>query len=282
MDINNKIKALRENANMTQSELGEKLEVSEKVVSKWENGDTKPGIELLPKIADVFGINIDDMFEHRHDNSSDIKNTVYNYLHDTPCENALDTMQKLISYMILGADVRYNEEGGWYAPDVMEELKEEWRGYIESRDERTQIYCPDYKQDCTGSIRNIDNNELKFTVLQNYPDNTFLNILSEYELYSKIFKFLAMPSADKILRYYYSGEIPENYTIDYAVEKSGAPAETVIEYLKLTGIFNYSDKAIIDGNVVNLYKRAINNFGMELQTVIGAAFGIFQDRRGNR
>lgn len=52
------IKELREKNRLTQAELAEKLNVSDKTVSKWETGRGYPDISLLEPIANVFGISI--------------------------------------------------------------------------------------------------------------------------------------------------------------------------------------------------------------------------------
>lgn len=52
------IKEMREQKGMTQAELAEKLFVSDKTVSKWENGKGYPDISLLESIAGVFGISV--------------------------------------------------------------------------------------------------------------------------------------------------------------------------------------------------------------------------------
>ena len=52
---------LRKSKNMTQSELGEKLNYSDKTISKWENGDSSPDLSALCKIAKVYGITLDDL-----------------------------------------------------------------------------------------------------------------------------------------------------------------------------------------------------------------------------
>ncbi len=47
---------------MTQEELSKKLNVSAQAVSKWEQQLTSPDITLLPLIADIFHISIDELF----------------------------------------------------------------------------------------------------------------------------------------------------------------------------------------------------------------------------
>lgn len=63
MHIGKKIKALRCQRNITQKELGLALFVSSQAVSKWESGKTTPDIENLPRIAEYFGVSIDELFK---------------------------------------------------------------------------------------------------------------------------------------------------------------------------------------------------------------------------
>lgn len=44
--------------NMTQSELGEKLNYSDKTISKWERAESTPDISVLCDIADLFGVTV--------------------------------------------------------------------------------------------------------------------------------------------------------------------------------------------------------------------------------
>ncbi len=53
------ISELRQLNNMTQMELAEKLNYSDKTVSKWERADSSPDISVLVEIADIFGVTLD-------------------------------------------------------------------------------------------------------------------------------------------------------------------------------------------------------------------------------
>jgi len=61
-DINNivaqNISSLRKMNKITQLELAEKLNYSDKAVSKWEHGESLPSIEVLCEIASVFGVDM--------------------------------------------------------------------------------------------------------------------------------------------------------------------------------------------------------------------------------
>jgi len=63
MEIGNKIKQLRYKASLTQEQLAERLGLSAQAVSKWENAAAMPDITLLPDLAEIFGVSIDELFD---------------------------------------------------------------------------------------------------------------------------------------------------------------------------------------------------------------------------
>ncbi len=60
------ISCLRTATGMTQLELAEKLNYSDKAVSKWERGESVPDIAVLKEIADLFGVTIDYLICSEH------------------------------------------------------------------------------------------------------------------------------------------------------------------------------------------------------------------------
>jgi len=70
--LTEKIRALRKNTGMTQEELADRLGVTFQAVSKWETGLCAPDITLLPDIADIFGVAIDELFGREKAESSSI------------------------------------------------------------------------------------------------------------------------------------------------------------------------------------------------------------------
>ncbi len=50
---------LRTQNSMTQFELGEKLNYSDKAISKWERGDSIPDAYVLKKMSELFGVTVD-------------------------------------------------------------------------------------------------------------------------------------------------------------------------------------------------------------------------------
>ncbi len=60
---------LRHRENMTQIELAEKLNYSDKAVSKWERGESVPDIGVLKSIADLFSVTVDYLISEEHEES---------------------------------------------------------------------------------------------------------------------------------------------------------------------------------------------------------------------
>lgn len=63
MSIADNIKKIREQHNLTQSELGEIAKVSDKAVSSWEKGNSYPRMGAIERIAQHFGISKADIVE---------------------------------------------------------------------------------------------------------------------------------------------------------------------------------------------------------------------------
>lgn len=62
LKLNDTICFYRKKQGLTQEELAGKLGVTNQSVSKWESAQCCPDISLIPKLADIFGISIDELF----------------------------------------------------------------------------------------------------------------------------------------------------------------------------------------------------------------------------
>ncbi len=60
------ITELRKNAGFTQVAFAEKLNYSDKAVSKWERGESIPDVVVLKEIADIFGVTVDYLLKSEH------------------------------------------------------------------------------------------------------------------------------------------------------------------------------------------------------------------------
>lgn len=63
--IANNLAGYRKKAGLTQQQLAEKLNYSDKAVSKWERAEAIPDVVVLKAIADIYGIKVDDFFSEQ-------------------------------------------------------------------------------------------------------------------------------------------------------------------------------------------------------------------------
>ena len=97
--LGNEICKLRENKGMTQGELAAELDVTDKAVSKWENGQAIPRIDKFELLADALDTSVEYLLAVSKDNSSIIF-----------IENNYATVLHL---EIEGQPISIGEEGKW-------------------------------------------------------------------------------------------------------------------------------------------------------------------------
>ena len=85
---------LRLAAGMTQAELGEKLNYSDKSISKWERGDVTTDVFVLMQIADIFGVDVDYLLKPHNE----IEPAIYNQ----PASEATSTTNMITLVTVLG------------------------------------------------------------------------------------------------------------------------------------------------------------------------------------
>ena len=67
------LKNLRKSHKLTQMKLASLLHVEQSSISDWERGKTKPDFENQRKLADIYGITIDELFERSVSQTTQIK-----------------------------------------------------------------------------------------------------------------------------------------------------------------------------------------------------------------
>ena len=63
MDIGNKLKNARNEANFTQEDIAEKIGVSRQTISNWENNKSYPDIISIIKLSDIYSISLDTLLK---------------------------------------------------------------------------------------------------------------------------------------------------------------------------------------------------------------------------
>ena len=61
LEFGKRLCELRKAAGLSQTELGEKVHVTNKAVSKWENGRAMPGLDIVRQLADALNVTVDEL-----------------------------------------------------------------------------------------------------------------------------------------------------------------------------------------------------------------------------
>ncbi len=127
MTYGQKITQLRKNANMTQTQLGEALNVSAQAVSKWEHNLAEPDLSTIKKISYIFKISIDDFLDINHETADDKTvsdgqetEAVVSEQIATAVENAVKQNQaNTIGYCVSCGTIVTMDNAGMIAPKVL-------------------------------------------------------------------------------------------------------------------------------------------------------------------
>ena len=57
------VQSQRKVLSLTQAQLGEKLGVTDKAISRWEKGEVVPSIDVLEQLAEIYNVKISYFFE---------------------------------------------------------------------------------------------------------------------------------------------------------------------------------------------------------------------------
>lgn len=99
---------LRESKGLTQADLAQELGVTPAAVSKWENGSSKPRIEILFRLATIFGVKSEELMAGHHMSSETINTEIireinerYEYLRKVESyDTASVKIRRLIAWLI--------------------------------------------------------------------------------------------------------------------------------------------------------------------------------------
>lgn len=101
MDIGKKISQLRKEKGFTQKEVADFLNVSDKAVSRWESGVGNPDMNLIPKIAKLFGVSTDYLFDSNEQEEVQT-NTIDHIVNKEELKDVYSQKKKLTLNLVLG------------------------------------------------------------------------------------------------------------------------------------------------------------------------------------
>lgn len=71
MNLGEKIYELRKRQNLSQEELGDKLNVSRQTISKWERNESTPDLDKIVPLCDLFNLSVDELLQVKKTDKSE-------------------------------------------------------------------------------------------------------------------------------------------------------------------------------------------------------------------
>lgn len=256
--IGEKIAALRRAKNITQTQLAEYLFLVPQTISKWEVGNGTPDVALLPKIADFFGVSMDELFGRSPlDRAKDLVLRYSVLRDDSSFREALDCLRERLettdSMLRNGAGDRQELERekiqlesykmhlllqqGWEsaqrALDLAEKLAEE-TGEMPFRMQRIQLHTMLGK-----------NREIRLECEKNFRESPGIDTLKLY------FEILSILGYDEFIL-----KMQETEEAVIALMTPPSPSNVVLWYQCLLAAFQTGETAYIEK-----YKDTVLNYG---------------------
>ncbi len=126
------LKELRKEKGITQEQLAEKFLVSNRTVSRWENGNNMPDLDVLIEISDFFEVDLRELLngERKSENmNKEVKETVLQAVDYTNTEaekcnkrvrlcNALGMLLVVVAMFLKGSDLYLSNHTAYVLTDV--------------------------------------------------------------------------------------------------------------------------------------------------------------------
>ena len=215
--IAERLTELRTKKGITQNELAKALSVSNKTISKWENGMSAPSLNMLITLSDFYGVTTDSLLGREDDSAqspipkrlSEVRRNerimnIFSYLDEIAPEN-----------MIAIAKLAEGQNADFIPP------------LCEDRDHSNYLVTNDF---VNIHSHNFDNN-MAFVLLRNQANFDWMKNPEMQEKLVKIFELLSDRDALTVCYFLHSTACSNSFTADYVAEKVGISVEKAIEIL---------------------------------------------------
>lgn len=92
---------LRKSKNLTQEQLGEKIGVTNKTVSRWENGNYLPPVEMLQILGNLYGVSINELLSGERLNDERYKENAEEFMVADLIKKRRDAKKRLVLAVIV-------------------------------------------------------------------------------------------------------------------------------------------------------------------------------------
>ena len=219
--IAEKLVALRTSKGVTQEDVAQSLSVSNKTVSKWENGASTPDLTMVVELAKYYGVTTDTLLglseDKKQRTEEEIRSLFEGLDRRESVLKAFETVKALGPAMY--GTVSKNNEGVYDRENVFpSEISHFYRSNISLHEFFEFVASSEYVN-------------VAVMMLRNKADFAWMNDPAKQKEIVKIFKFLSSEDALSVLYFVHSANCSESFTADYIASKTGVKQERVSEIL---------------------------------------------------
>lgn len=213
---------LRNAKGVTQDEVANALSISNKTVSKWENGTSAPDLPMLVMLAGYYGVTTDTLLGLTETKTKDFRETVRSEFAELDRKSAFLKTFEVADLMIpsIFQILRKEDSQNINSPEPQDI-------YPEPKKRRSKIATPEF----FSLTVNSEDVNAAVTLLRNKSDFNWLKDPEKQKKISKFFKLLSDENTLTLFHFISSASCSVNFTADYVSDHTGIEEETVIEIL---------------------------------------------------
>ena len=219
--IAEKLVELRTSKGVTQEDVAQSLSISNKTVSKWENGASTPDLPMVIELAKYYGVTTDTLLglseDKNQSTAEEIRSLFEGLDRRESVLKAFETIRSLVPTMY-GTVSKYYDDA--YDKENVFPIGMA-HGY------RSAISLHEFFE-FTASSENVN---LAVMMLRNKANFAWMNDSNKQKEIVKIFKFLSNEDALSVLYFVHSTACSESFTADYVAKNTGVKEERVSEIL---------------------------------------------------
>ena len=219
--IAEKLVELRTSKGVTQEDVAQNLSISNKTVSKWENGASTPDLPMVVELAKYYGVTTDTLLglseDKKQSTSEEIRSLFEGLDRRESVLKAFETIRSLVPTMYGTVSKYYDDAYG----------EENVFPTGTSHGYRSAISLHEFFEFTTSS----ENVNLAVMMLRNKVNFVWMSDKNKQKEIVKIFKFLSSEDALSVLYFVHSTACSESFTADYIAKNTGVKEERVSEIL---------------------------------------------------
>lgn len=239
----------REQAGLSQGELGNRVGVSAQAVSRWERGGM-PDAALLPQIASALGRSLDDLYSLTSVQTKSLEALISQEFHRIPSEQLMTRTFQLAWHLM-------KVHGGVYS-DVSERVFTNTCSSEENDDGTAPANCY-FDMNC-GLMQAAVTPRCKYALFMPEPREGFSSILKSTQDYQRLFALLGKEYRLAVLLLGYTLPRSTQFSADYVCAELGIPLELAQEILDELCSYRMLDHCSIQvpGRCIDTYRSFQN------------------------